>query len=95
MSDESNQKSPEPRYFENSALVLVGVLAVAALYYQLPRWAIGLDPMFVHPSWPEQSPLPFVYDLAAVRPLIWVGVLALVFVRIFRNYGWSISRRAA
>lgn len=90
MRDPSDHKIRAPRYAENSALFIVGALTVAALYYQLPRWATGLDPMFVHPSWVEQSPLPFLYDLAAVHPLVWTAVLALVCVRIFKNYGWRV-----
>ena len=94
MSNTPEEEFRPPKYLENSAPVLLGMAAVAALYYQLPRWATGLDPMFVHPSWVEQSPFPFLYDLAAVHPLIWIAALTLVFVRIFRNFGWTISRRA-
>ena len=95
MTDTADQETRAPKYVENSVLVLVGIAAVAVLYYQIPRWTIGLDPTFVHPSWIEQSPFPLFYHMAAVQPLVWVGVLALVFVRIFQNYGWRVSRRAA
>lgn len=91
MTSQPEEPRP-PKYVENSLLVVIGVLAVGALYYQLPRWAEGLDPMFVHPSWVEQSPLPFVYSLAMVHPLAWIVALGIVTARILQNYGWSLSR---
>ena len=95
MSSTADHESRPPKYAENSALVLIGIASLAALYYQVPRWHIGLDPTFVHPSWIEQSPFPLFYYMAAVHPLAWAGILALVIVRIFSNYGWRVSRRAA
>jgi len=79
----SPEKTRRLKFLENSLLVVAGLLANAPLYYQLPRWANGLDPTFVHPNWIERSSFPFVSYLAAVHPLIWITI----FIRICRNYG--------
>ena len=83
-----------PKYTENLALVVLGLCAVAALHYQMPRWTLGLDPTFVHPTWVDQSPLPFFFELAAVHPLCWFMALAFSLVRVCTNYGWRVSRTA-
>jgi hypothetical protein len=88
----SPEKARRPRFLENSLLVVAGLLTHAPLYYQLPRWANGLDPTFVHPSWIERSTFPFVLHMAAVHPLIWIAVTIALFLRIFRNYGWRLER---
>jgi hypothetical protein len=62
-----------PRHLENSLLVMAAMLAQAPLCYQLPRWAKGLDPTFVHPTWIERSPFPFLFQMPKVHPLIWMG----------------------
>ena len=92
--DKQDAAYPAPKYAENSALIAVGVVALAGLYYQVPRLTAGLDPSFVHPSWVEESAFPLIYKTAAVPYWVWGIVLALVFVRIFRNYDWTISRRS-
>jgi hypothetical protein len=85
-------KQRPQKFLENSALVIAGLLAHLPLYYQLPRWRDGLDPTFVHPSRIEQSPLPFLCHLAAVHPLIWIALTAIIFVRLCHNYGWRLER---
>jgi hypothetical protein len=72
--------------------VLAGLFAHAPLYYQLPRWANGLDPTFVHPTWLDHSSFPFVLYMARVHPIIWILLVVLVFVRICWNYGWRLER---
>jgi hypothetical protein len=62
------------------------------LWYQLPRWAKGLDPTFVHPSLIAQSPFPLVLYMAEIHPVIWMAVMVTVFIRICRNYGWRLQR---
>jgi hypothetical protein len=87
-----HEESRPPKFLENSFLVVGGVIAQAPLIYQLPRWAYGLDPTFVHPRWIEESPFPFLFHLAAVHPLIWIAFSVIIFIRLCRNYGWSLSR---
>ena len=84
-------ESGKPKFMENSLLVAVGLLAHAPLWFQLPRWAKGLDPTFVHPSWIERSPFALVLYMAEVHPIIWMAVMVLVFMRICRNYGWRLD----
>jgi hypothetical protein len=91
MSTEKEKKH-SPKLVENSLLVFAGLLAHAPLYYQLPRWACGLDPTFVHPRWIEQSPFPLVFHMAAVHPLIWIALLIVIFIRICWNYGWRLGK---
>ena len=86
-----HEESRPPKFLENSLLVVAGLLAHMPLYYQLPRWANGLDPTFVHPSWIERSSFPFVLHMAAVHPLIWIAVTIAVFIRLCRNYGWRLE----
>ncbi|HLH57346.1 MAG TPA: hypothetical protein VKY92_27455 [Verrucomicrobiae bacterium] len=88
----SNLDSPKPKYLENSFLVVVGMLAHAPLWYQLPRSAEGLDPSFVHPNWIEHSPFPYLFWMVKVPSWIWMLIMALVFIRICRNYGWRLER---
>lgn len=85
-------ESRKPRYLENSLLVAAGLLAHAPLCYQLPRWANGLDPTFVHPSWIAQSPFPLVLYMAQIHPVLWMGIMVIVFIRICRNYRWRLER---
>ena len=82
----------KPKYLENSLLVVAGMLAHAPLWYQLPRWAKGLDPTFVHPKWIEHSPFPLLFYMAEVHPLIWMSIVVVVFIRICRNYGWRLEK---
>jgi hypothetical protein len=81
-----------PRYLENSLLIVAFMLAHAPLWYQLPRWAHGLDPTFVHPRWIERSPFPLVLYMAKVHPIIWMAVMVVIFIRVCRNYGWRLKR---
>ena len=82
----------KPKYLENSLLVTAAMLAQAPLWYQLPRWTKGLDPTFVHPSWIDRSPFPLVLHMAEVHPVIWMAIMAVVFIRICQNYGWRLER---
>ena len=86
------EQTRRPRFLENSLLVVAGLLAHAPLYYQMPRWANGLDPTFVHPSWIERSGFPLVLHMAAVHPLVWIAVTITIFIRNCRNYGWRLQR---
>ncbi|MEM8559614.1 MAG: hypothetical protein AAGG50_17475 [Bacteroidota bacterium] len=95
MNEALDQETRAPKYAENAALVILGLCAVATLYYQLPRWALGLDPTFVHPSWIEQSPFPLFYHMAAAPPWVWIVALGLVFACVFQNYGWRVARGVA
>lgn len=90
MSGEYESRSP--KFLENSLLFAAFMLAHAPLWYQLPRWAQGLDPTFVHPLWIQQSPFPLVLYMSKVHPIIWIVVLVMVFIRVFRNYGWRLER---
>ena len=72
--------------------MVAGLLAHTPLYYQIPRWANGLDPTFVHPSWIERSGFPLVLHMAAVHPLFWIAVTIAIFIRLCRNYGWRLQR---
>lgn len=86
-------KQPEnPRLIENLLLVSLGLLAHMPLYRQLSRWAVGLDPSFVHPTWiPRFSSL--ALRMLAVHPLIWIAVIIAAFMRICHNYGWRLEKR--
>jgi hypothetical protein len=86
-------ENPRPaKLLENSLLAAIGILAHAPLYYQLPRWANGLDPTFVHPNWLLNPSFKLPLHLFAVHPLIWISVMVLVFSRLCRNYGWRLER---
>jgi len=87
----SPEETIRPRFLENSLLVVAGMFAHAPLYYQLPRWANGLDPTFVHQRWIAQSPFPVLLHMAAVHPLVWIALMVVIFVRLCRNYGWRLS----
>ncbi len=80
------------KFRENALLVAVGLLAHAPLWYQLPRWAQGLDPTFVHPMRIERSPFPLLLYMAEVHPVIWMAVMVVVFIRLCRNYGWRLEK---
>src|SRR5438128_285201 len=56
----SPEETRRPKFLENSLLVIAGLLGQAPLWYQVPRWAQGLDPTFVHPRWMERSSFPLV-----------------------------------
>ena len=90
MSTESEARPPKFR--ENSLLLVAGVLAQAPLWYQLPRWAKGLDPTFVHQKWIEHSSFPLVFYMSEVHPIIWMIITVVIFIRICRNYGWRLER---
>ena len=90
MSTETEHRSP--KYFENSLLVVAGLLAQAPLWYQLPRWAQGLEPTFVHLKWIERSTFPLILYMARVHPLVWVAITVLIFIRICHNYGWRLQK---
>jgi hypothetical protein len=77
---------------ENSLLVAAGMLAHAPLWYQLPRWAQGLDPTYVAPLRIERSPFPLVLYMSEVHPLIWIAIMVAVFIRLCRNYGWRLEK---
>ena len=80
------------RLLEDSVLTIVGLLAHMPLYFQLPRWAYGLDPTFVHPSWaPRFSSLGL--HMVAVHPIIWIAIIAAISIRICRNHGWTLAKR--
>jgi hypothetical protein len=81
-----------PKFLQNSLLVFVGIVSLAVLSYQLPRWAHGLDPTFVHPKWIAQSPVPFVLKLVTVHPAIWIALVAAAFAKICLNYGWRLRK---
>jgi len=85
-------QTESPKFIENSLLVSVGLLAHMPLYFQLPRWANGLDPTFVHPAWKANFNL-LALQMIAVHPLIWIAVIIAVFIRLCRNYGWTLAKR--
>ena len=85
-------KVPRPRSLENLLLLLAGILTHAPLYYQLPRWAEGLDPTFVHHVRLEHSSFPFVLHMAAIHPLVWLAATIVIFIRICWNFGWTVRR---
>jgi hypothetical protein len=91
MSPSAELSSPG-RIFENWSLAILGVVAHAPLYYQLPRWADGLDPTFVHPKWIAVSPWPIVLRMANIHPIIWISIMVLCFVQLCRNFGWKLER---
>jgi hypothetical protein len=82
---------PSAKLIENLALAIAGLLAHIPLYYQLPRWQAGLDPTFVHSSWFELSPFPLLLHMAAIHPIYWLMLIAGLFIRICRNFGWRLS----
>ncbi|HEV7403340.1 MAG TPA: hypothetical protein VGO11_10450 [Chthoniobacteraceae bacterium] len=83
---------PRPaKLLESFLLALVALLAHAPLYYQLPRWGNGLDPTFVHPTWFELSPFPCLLYMAAVHPAVWLALIAILFLRVCRNFGWKLA----
>ncbi len=86
---ESPEPARRPKFLENALLLAAGLVAHIPLYYQLPRWANGLDPTFVHPRLIEHSLFPFVLHLAAIHPLVWICITVFIFIRICRNYGWK------
>jgi hypothetical protein len=89
---QSSEPSGSPKLVENSLLALLGLLAHLPLYYQLSRWAYGLDPTFVHPSWtPRFSSL--ALHMIAVHPFVWIAVLIAASIRVCRNYGWTLAKR--
>jgi hypothetical protein len=92
----SQMKTQEPsrpgKTFENILLLVVGLVALAPLYYQLPRWANGLSPTFVHPNWIEQSPFPIVLYMAKIHPVVWIAITVLCFMRLCYNFGWNLKR---
>jgi hypothetical protein len=88
----SDPERRPPKYLENALLVVAFLLAHAPLWYQLPRWAQGLDPTFVHPLWIERSPFPLVLYMAKVHPVVWMVIMVAIFIRVFRNYGWRLER---
>src|SRR5437879_3070904 len=88
----SPEQARRPKFLENSLLLMAGLLAQAPLWYQVPRWAQGLEPTFVHPRWMERSSFPLVLHMAAIHPLIWICLTILIFVRICWNYGWKLER---
>jgi hypothetical protein len=60
---------------ENSLLVAAGLLAQGPLYYQLPRYAHGLDPTFVHPNWINTSAFPLFLYMAKIHPIVWITIV--------------------
>jgi hypothetical protein len=82
----------QPKFVENSLLVVAAMVAHAPLYYQLPRWANGLDPTFVAPARMQLSNFPIVLHLATIHPLVWIIILGIIFIRICQNYGWKLRR---
>jgi hypothetical protein len=94
MSTPPEPESPaqRPRIVENCLLVLAALIAHAPLYYQLPRWANGLDPTFVHPTWIDGSSFPVVLYMARIHPIIWILLIILAFVRICWNFKWKLEK---
>lgn len=84
--------SRPPKFLENGLLAVLGVLCLMILSYQLPRWANGLDPTFVHPKRFSESAMPLVLHLAAAPPAVWLALMVAAFARICANYGWCLSR---
>jgi hypothetical protein len=89
---EKQEHRRRPKFLENSLLVIAGLFAHAPLYYQLPRWANGLDPTFVHHTWIERSSFPIVLYMAKVHPIVWILLTVFIFIRICRNYGWRLEK---
>ena len=89
---DKEQEGRPPKFLENSLLVVAFLLAHAPLWYQLPRWVQGLDPTFVHPLWIARSPFPLVLYMAKEHPIVWMAVMVVIFVRVFRKYGWRLER---
>jgi hypothetical protein len=89
---ETREENYQPKFLENSLLVIVGLLAHLPLHYQLTRWANGLDPTFVRAGWLAQTPFPFASHLLIIHPIIWLLVTVFAFLRICRNYGWRLSK---
>jgi hypothetical protein len=40
------------------------------------------------------APFSLVLYMAKVHPIIWVAIMVVVFIRVFRNYGWRLERWA-
>lgn len=91
MSQPADKPRP-PKYLENSLLVVASVVPLAVLSYQLPRWAGGLDPTYIRPHALAHSSFPALLKLAAIHPVVWICVLAAIFIRICWNYGWKLER---
>jgi hypothetical protein len=91
MATDSPELGRSPKLLENTLLVCGGLIAYAPLYYQLPRWANGLDPTFVHPKWMAQSSYPILFHMAEVHPRFWIAVTIVIFIRLCRNYGWRLE----
>ncbi len=87
-----SETSKPRKTFENWLLVIIGLVAQAPLYYQIPRWADGLDPTFVHPKWMAQSSFPIVLHMAAIHPIVWICIMILCFVRLCYNFRWKLER---
>jgi hypothetical protein len=77
------------KIIENVVLLMLAVPPFMILGWQMPRWAQGLDPTFMHPNFLAWSSYPSVLRLAAVHPVIWMLALLAITVRLCRNYGWS------
>ena len=86
------EQSKPSKSFENCILLILGLAAHMPLFYQLPRWANGLNPTFVHPKWMADSPFPLVLHMAAIHPLLWISIMALSFIRLCHNFGWKLER---
>src|SRR4051812_41446942 len=85
-------ESQSPNLVENAFLATVGLLAHMPLYFQLSRWSYGLDPTFIHPDWfPRFSAI--ARCMIAVHPAVWITVIIAIFIRICRNYGWTLPKR--
>jgi hypothetical protein len=72
--------------------VILGLVAHAPLYYQLPRWVNGLNPTFVHPKWMAESSFPILLLMARIHPLVWISIMTLCFIRLCHNFGWKLER---
>jgi hypothetical protein len=89
----NTQESSKPRKtLENVLLLIFGLLAHTPLYYQLPRWANGLSPTFVHPNWIEHFHFPMVLYMSRIHPVVWMLIVILCFIRLCYNFGWSLKR---
>jgi hypothetical protein len=91
MNEISHNSSP-PKLVENSLLVIAALIAHAPLYYQLPRWANGLNPTHILPVLIQNSKFPAVLYLAGIHPLFWIAVMIIIFIRLCRNYGWTLKK---
>ena len=80
------------RIIENAVLLMLAVPPFMILGWQMPRWAQGLDPAFMHPNFLARSAYPSMLRLATIHPVIWMLALLTITVRLCRNYGWSPRR---